>query len=596
MCNLMMKRIAISLFLIAFMGVGLTSSFGASIEDEQWLTPNRAEPGFQGMRISDEPSSFELFSELHGSKNVSGVNNDYMCSAINSGDCLGSQGYWYNAVLPPCSDSLSVNCIVGISASEGNVVKAVGQYTSTVYPNHMNLYSGDSKVGLPNPSEPSIWNMSGAPHSAGSEYAVVAGLGGGIDPNKLNIPSSFYAYIMPVSKVLTGAPRMDQGNQDGFKYYYPRCQQKSLGAAGEARTGCLGNYDSGIGPNNTNCALFVDEGPDCYVRHAFPQNLTFTLNVRLSSPVNGWIHGRVSNPQIKIVDATSGVENISISANPIKVPIFYAGNMYKDLPAGLQSAYATKPNLSSGGMTGRICCELPADPLLRNALSTPHPYGEDSIAEMKLWLDYANNSSVATPSLWSVHTLDQNQMSQAGPCFTTGAGLKGIVATNSTTYSAGPPTFVDGSLNYHVSSPHFNPDKSDFKGTYNLVMRDDVARCLYKFSNAPVKATVQVITEDGKTDIATTTVTDQDGWLSMGAANFTFSAPTVTVRLTQDAPPVPAAPVPSPTISAPTPSPTVSIEPPLSLLKKTTITCVKGKVMRSVTAVKPNCPTGYKRK
>jgi len=576
MCNLMMKRIAIFLFLLAFMGVGLTSSFGAGIEDEQWLTPNRVEPGFQGIRISDEPSSFELFSELHGSKNVSGLNNDYMCSAINSGDCLGSQSYWYNTVLPPCSDATSVNCIVGISASEGNVVKAVGQYSSTVYPNHMNLYSGDSKVGLPNPSEPSIWNMSGAPHSAGSEYAVVVGLGGGIDPNKLNIPSSFYAYIMPVSKVLTGAPRMDQGNQDGFKYYYPRCQQKSLGTAGEARTGCLG-WDSGIGPNNTNCALFIDEGPDCYVRHAFPQNLTFTLNVRLSSPVNGWIHGRVSNPQIKIVDATSGVENISISANPIKVPIFYAGNMYKDLPAGLQSAYATRATLSSGGFSGRICCDLPADPLLRNASSTPHPYGEDSITEMKLWLDYANNSSVATPSQWSVHTLDQNQMSQAGPCFTTGAGLKGIVATNSTTYSAGPPTFVDGSLNYHVSSPHFNPDKTDFKGTYNLVMRDDVARCLYKFSNAPVKATVQVITEDGKTDIATTSVTDKDGWLSMGAANFTFSAPTVKVRLTQDSAPVVV--IPSSNVSA-----------------KKSITCLKGKVSKIVTAIKPICPSGYKQK
>jgi hypothetical protein len=28
--------------------------------------------------------------------------------------------------------------------------------------------------------------------------------------------------------------------------------------------------------------------------------------------------------------------------------------------------------------------------------------------------------------------------------------------------------------------------------------------------------------------------------------------------------------------------------------KKTTITCVKGKVTKKVTAVKPKCPTGYK--
>ena len=29
-------------------------------------------------------------------------------------------------------------------------------------------------------------------------------------------------------------------------------------------------------------------------------------------------------------------------------------------------------------------------------------------------------------------------------------------------------------------------------------------------------------------------------------------------------------------------------------LKKTTITCVKGKLIKKVTAVKPTCPSGYK--
>jgi len=29
---------------------------------------------------------------------------------------------------------------------------------------------------------------------------------------------------------------------------------------------------------------------------------------------------------------------------------------------------------------------------------------------------------------------------------------------------------------------------------------------------------------------------------------------------------------------------------------KTTITCIKGKLIKKVTAVKPSCPTGYKKK
>jgi hypothetical protein len=33
-----------------------------------------------------------------------------------------------------------------------------------------------------------------------------------------------------------------------------------------------------------------------------------------------------------------------------------------------------------------------------------------------------------------------------------------------------------------------------------------------------------------------------------------------------------------------------------NLTKKTTITCVKGKLTKKVTAVNPKCPTGYKKK
>jgi hypothetical protein len=33
-----------------------------------------------------------------------------------------------------------------------------------------------------------------------------------------------------------------------------------------------------------------------------------------------------------------------------------------------------------------------------------------------------------------------------------------------------------------------------------------------------------------------------------------------------------------------------------AVAKKTTITCVKGKLTKKVTAIKPKCPTGYKPK
>jgi hypothetical protein len=101
-------------------------------------------------------------------------------------------------------------------------------------------------------------------------------------------------------------------------------------------------------------------------------------------------------------------------------------------------------------------------------------------------------------------------------------------------------------------------------------MRSDVARCIYGFSKAPINATISVTSADGTPQIATTIVGEKDGWLYLQAKNFEFSAPTVTAKLTQDAPAV---------ITK-------------AALKK--ITCIKGKVLKVVTTT--SCPKGYLKK
>jgi hypothetical protein len=47
------------------------------------------------------------------------------------------------------------------------------------------------------------------------------------------------------------------------------------------------------------------------------------------------------------------------------------------------------------------------------------------------------------------------------------------------------------------------------------------------------------------------------------------------------------------------PTPSASVTPTPSakpVVKKTTITCIKGKTSKKVTAVNPKCPAGYKKK
>jgi hypothetical protein len=109
------------------------------------------------------------------------------------------------------------------------------------------------------------------------------------------------------------------------------------------------------------------------------------------------------------------------------------------------------------------------------------------------------------------------------------------------------------------------PDgKTEVLGTYDLVMRSDVARCLYNFNKAPVSATISVT--GGDNNVATTVVSEKNGWLKLAAYGFTFSEKKVKVKLTQ---------------------------------KKMTITCVStrnSKLTKKVTAYSPTCPSGYKKK
>ena len=70
----------------------------------------------------------------------------------------------------------------------------------------------------------------------------------------------------------------------------------------------------------------------------------------------------------------------------------------------------------------------------------------------------------------------------------------------------------------------------------------------------------------------------------MSANGFSYSSPTVKIKLSQEAEVV---------VATPTPTPSASAKP---VIKAVTITCIKGKTSKKVTAVTPKCPAGYKKK
>jgi hypothetical protein len=171
--------------------------------------------------------------------------------------------------------------------------------------------------------------------------------------------------------------------------------------------------------------------------------------------------------------------------------------------------------------------------------------------------------------------------------------INGIVTTNASIYQGAPPIFENDSFVYKVAGLHLLPSKEVFQGTYDLVLKSEFARCLYGFSGAPIKAAVEVTNSDGTNRIVTTSFVEKNGWISVSIKGFTFSQPTIKLKLLQEksipvASATPATTPDSNQITASTSSKT--------LRTKSTITCTKGKTIKKVTGTKPSCPKGYKKK
>jgi hypothetical protein len=163
-------------------------------------------------------------------------------------------------------------------------------------------------------------------------------------------------------------------------------------------------------------------------------------------------------------------------------------------------------------------------------------------------------------------------------CLQASNGILGQVSTNATVYNVSAPLWDEDtdSLSFTIAAPTFESDGDKKQGLYDLVLREDVAKCLWGKSLLNTRASIEVLNPDGTTQVATTTFKVLNGYVYFRAAGFHFSVPKIKVSV------IDAAPTPKATTAA--------------SKKMSTITCVKGKASKKVTAVKPTCPTGYKKK
>lgn len=566
------KLISVAASLVVLSSLTLPA-VGADLPDEQWSLPTANIPSgseHQGILIQENLQIAENTSVLGG--NLSGNNDQTQvryCASVDDEFCTVVKSMFFDAILPKCGSDTANNCIAGVTAISSSGQEISGTYVRNFPDAGFTDFPASPTRNLPQGSSPSLWKIPGLLNGGGTdEYLVNFTLRGGVSNQQDKF--EFYSYSSFISPVTVKPGRYGRFQKKDARGKDPvTCVQLALACGPEML------YRSA---DDVKICASIEEGA-CAAKQSFPSGYRFKLKVRLSVSPTGWIHGRIKSPEVSITKSQYGID-LTIAGEPVVVPVIGVTQAYASLPENMRSFYKGQSGLSFGeqGPTGR-----------RNQLSMPAPDRENTFSEYALWNNYVKDKASASPSFWTARSLDVP--ADSAQCFKDTTKFIGVVTTNAMMYSGGPPVFnkSQGTLEYKVGSPHLTSKGEVFKGSYDLQVSSEVARCLYNFTSAPIQASVSVINESGENSVATTIVNEKDGWLRLAAYGFTFSNPTVKVKLTQEV----AAPAPS---ASPSPTPSASAPAKPVAMKKISITCVKGKTTKKVTAVNPKCPTGYKKR
>jgi hypothetical protein len=499
-----------------------------STEDEQYAAPITQDRGEMVLQI--DPNFADAFHDNVSVLEGEDATGEKFCSSTSDAVCATAKGYRFSAVLGPCTDAVKIDCIESITGTSANGTIAPGVFKQQFPLRGVTDYTGSPSEGVPSGGTPSLWTLAGLPHGFGADYEVAVQISGSkVNGDALKPPRSFSAVITPVSVFQTDCDPQNDGAQ---------CRDKWVADVNDGRTG-KNFWSTSHDESQGYLCRSWSEDQKCTLQHAFPVGARFTVKVRLSASPSGWLHGRLQDPVASIFRANK-VTTVSITAGSVKVPTVTGIGQFANLPAPIQESYSkTCLRKRCGTARGQDATDefIANNPMTqRQVIQSPSAFSPEAFEQIKLWSEYVGDKAAAMPSIWSVRTLSEDEMQNAPSCIKKGVGVTGIVSTNASAYSEGPPSFnkATSTLNYKVAAMHYEKDGvTPFFGQYSLVLRSDIAECLYGVEDFAVDSTVSVSGEDGVAKAASTSFKFNEGWFTFSAKGFGHSAPTVKVKLTR---------------------------------------------------------------
>jgi len=484
------------------------------------------------------------------------------CKTLKDKPCIEAKSINLKSHFSPCSVGVITNCIDSFYAEDESGKRTQGQFVR--YVNEDSKWSFDESASNNFPKTKGmggVWKIAGLPGATTDLYYVSTyvnmfaqkAVGSEITSEQFGA-GQFESGISPI-KELSGQYSASVASDSS---------NKSLDGSKSGGVGA--SYDLNSSERD-NCVML--EAGKCLQRQDFPPNYRFGMTIKIGNKLSGWFHGRIYRPVLSITPSSNS-QLIQIDALPVLVPSVLKKIPTAEISQELRTYLSQDRQYSEG-----------------SGYLMPGSSGKDAIDQAALWLPLIKDTATKSLQYWSFRMLNTWGESQdVQRCSNSSTDISGIVTTNALAYSAGPPSYNknEGSLDYKVLAPHYT-SKSDLAvGTYDLLLKSEVARCIYGFSKAPISGSISIVSESGQNNVATTVINEKNGWLYMSANGFSYSSPTVKIKLSQEA----AIVAPTPTLT-----PSASAKP---VVKAVTITCVKGKTSKKVTAVTPKCPAGYKKK
>ena len=388
---------------------------------------------------------------------------DQLCETLGESPCANLATDIFNGsyVLPVCTTATQILCLDTVNIYKG--VKAPATLIRQIDAPTAKVDAASAAAGIPAGGATTLWTG-----ADGKTYAVSVEVQVQITNGKLTA-NTFAAVVNPYT-LASGNYTAAKITKVGSKTYID--DQREL-----------------------NCA-WVEAGT-CGELQDFDLGTRVGLSFRMGKPTAQFMSARLAKPTLAVAKA-AGTNQISLGIDgaPVSVQQLSIKLATNKVPAGLNVGGTPK------GM---------------------FDYSLDTTKNVSALRSVAGNKASGTRTFWAVTNQDDSRITQSTKC-KAASGIAGLVATDAMIADNFTPVKTAGALKQTINGLLNNTDGKADSGSFDLVLADDFARCVFGLSKG---GTLKVKTTGG-----TVANSANSGWATASLSGIKYAVattPSVTI-------------------------------------------------------------------